>query len=96
MFKILSIYLDVMLKASIISACLLLEKDIIKSLSQQNRNVSATRGAQSVPIGIPTACLYNLVTNRIKVLSSKARGLKVSEYDQEIPQSQTANQTMAP
>ena len=27
--------------------------------------VEATRGAQSVPIGIPTICLYNLVPNLI-------------------------------
>ena len=31
---------------------------IIKSLSQQNRNKLATRGAHLVPIGISTICLY--------------------------------------
>ena len=57
MFKILSKYLDVVLKASIISASLSSERDIIKSLSLQNKNISATRGAQLVPIGIPTTCV---------------------------------------
>ena len=50
MFKISSKYLDVVLKVSIISACLSSERDTIKSLSYQNRNKSATRGAQLVPI----------------------------------------------
>ena len=63
MFKISSKYLDVVLSASITSACSSSERDIIKSLSQQKRNKSATRGAQLEPKGTPTTCLYSLVPN---------------------------------
>ena len=34
------------------------DRDNIKFLSLQNKNKSATRGAQLVPIGIPTMSLY--------------------------------------
>ena len=43
----------------------------MKSLSQQNTNKSAARGAQLVPIGIPTTCLYIFVTNLINILSKE-------------------------
>ena len=33
----------------------------MKSLSSQNKTKSATRGAQFVPIAIPTICLYNFL-----------------------------------
>ena len=46
MRKISSKYLDIVLNASIRSACLSSERDIIKFLRYQNRNKSATRGAQ--------------------------------------------------
>ena len=36
-----------------------------------NKNELAISGAQLVPIGIPTTCLYSLVPNRIKKLSTK-------------------------
>ena len=32
---------------------------------------SATRGAQLVPIGIPTICLYNFELNLINILSKR-------------------------
>ena len=35
------------------------------SLSEQHKNKSATRGAQLVPIGIPTICLFNFEPNLI-------------------------------
>ena len=35
------------------------------------KNKLATWEVQLVPIGIPTTCLYNLVPNRIKMLSNK-------------------------
>ena len=53
MFKISSKYLDVVSKASIMSACLSSERDIVKFLSYQNKNKSATTGAQLVPKAIP-------------------------------------------
>ena len=40
------------------------EKDSMKDLSKQNKNKSATRGAQLVSIGIPTICMYNLEPNK--------------------------------
>ena len=41
----------------------------MKFLKEQNKNKSATRGAQLVPIRIFTICLCNLVPNLIKLLS---------------------------
>ena len=55
----LSRYLEVGLKASVMSSRFSLTRDFMNSLSQQNRNRSATRGAQLVPIGIPTFCLLH-------------------------------------
>ena len=65
MFKKFSRYREVEWKASITSGWLSSERDNMKSLSKQNKNRSATRGAQLVPIGIPTICLYNLEPNLI-------------------------------
>ena len=62
-------HLEVELKASIMSVCLLSDRDNMKSLSQQNKNKSATRGAQLVPIGILTICLYYFAPNLIYILS---------------------------
>ena len=47
------------------------DRDNIKSLSKQNKSKSATRGAQLVPIGIPTICLYNFEPNLINILSKR-------------------------
>ena len=38
----------------------------MKSLSYQNKNKFATRGAQLVPIGISTICLYYFEPSLIK------------------------------
>ena len=35
------------------------------------KKISATRGTQLVHIGIPTVCLYNLISNRMKMLPNK-------------------------
>ena len=43
----------------------------MKFHSKQNKNKSATRGAQLVHIGIPTICLCNLVPNLTKLLSKR-------------------------
>ena len=58
-------YREVELKASITSDWLSSERDSMKSLSKQNKNRSATRGAQLVSIGIPTICRYILDPNLI-------------------------------
>ena len=63
--------LEVELNASTTSAWLLSERDNMKSLSQQNKNKSATKGAQLVPIGIPTICPYNFEPNLINILSKR-------------------------
>ena len=34
----------------------------------QNKNKSATRGAQSMPIGIPTICQFNSVSNLMYII----------------------------
>ena len=71
MFKISSKHLDAVLKASTISASPSSEIDTTKSPSQQSRNKSATRGAQSAPIEIPTTCPHNSVPIQAKTLSNK-------------------------
>ena len=49
----------------------------MKSLSKQTKNKSDVRGVQLVPIGIPTICLYILVSNLMKILSK--RHVKISQ-----------------
>ena len=71
MSKISSKYIDVVLKASIISVCLSSERNIIKAAHITKQEKSATKEPQLVPIGIPTTCLYNLVPNRMNMLSNK-------------------------
>ena len=65
MFNRSSRYREVELKASITSDKLPSEKDKMKSLSKQNKNRSATKGTQSVSIGIPITYLYNLEPNLV-------------------------------
>ena len=60
-----------MLKALILSDYLLSDSENMKSVSSQNKNKSATRGAQLEPIGIPTICLYNFEQNHINILSKR-------------------------
>ena len=63
-------------KISIVNLPMVIEvpRSLIKSLDYISlivmvkiihENKSATRGAELVPIGIPTICLYNLVLNLI-------------------------------
>ena len=57
------------------SACISSERDIIKSLSYQKRNKSATKGAQLVAIGIPTTCLYKKNFSETMRSTTKVRGI---------------------
>ena len=41
----------------------------VSLITKQNKNKSATRGAELVTIGIPPICLYNFKANRINILS---------------------------
>ena len=71
MLKTSSKYLDAVFIASTTSASSSSERDIAKTLSQQNRNKSATRRAQPAPTGIPTTCPDSFAPNRLKMLSTK-------------------------
>ena len=57
----------------------------MKSLSWQNKNKTAIRGAQLVPIEIPIICLCNLVPNIMKIQSalviSNSKGLSEIHRD---------------